>query len=83
MPNIFRKNKGANKVVESKQEKKLVSFDQNNRKQVQQIYETTKFLKDEIKHLQSDPECSKLNLVFVEIENAKLKQALTLNKFQA
>ena len=50
MPNTARKSTGANKVIERRQESKLVSFDQNDRKQLQQIYETVNFLKDEIKY---------------------------------
>ena len=82
MPNTARKSTGANKVIERRQESKLVSFDQNDRKQLQQIYETVNFLKDEIKYLKSELECSNLNLAIVKTENAKLKQALNLTNFK-
>ena len=82
MPNTARKSTGANKVTERRHESKLVSFDQNDRKQLQQIYETVNFLKDEIKYLKSELECSNLNLSIVKTENAKLKQALNLTNFK-
>ena len=82
MPNTARKSTGANKVVERKQESKLVSFDQNDRKQLQQIHETVNFLKDEINYLKSELECNNLNLTIVKTENAKLKQALNLTNFK-
>ena len=82
MPNTARKSTGANKVTEHRQESKLVSFDQNDRKQLQQIYKTVNFLKDEIKYLKSELECSNLNLAIVKTENAKLKQALNLTNFK-
>ena len=39
-------------------------------------------MKDEIKYLKSELECSNLNLAIVNIENAKLKQALNLTNFK-
>ena len=63
------------------QESKLVSFDQNDRKQLQQIHETANFLKDEIKNQKSELKCSDLNLALVKTENVKLKQALNLTNF--
>ena len=72
MPNTSRKSASLNNVVESKQDSKLVSFDQNDRKQLQQIYKTINFLKDVIKYLKSVLESSNLNLAAVKTENAKL-----------
>ena len=39
-------------------------------------------MKDEIKYLKSELECSNLNLAIVKTENAKLKQALNLTNFK-
>ena len=66
----------------SKQATKLVSFDQNDRKHIQQTYKTVNFLKDEITYLKSELECSNLNLAIVKTENAKLKQTLNLINFK-
>ena len=72
MPNTSRKSASLNNVVETKQDSKLVSFDQNDWKQLQQIFKRINFLKDEIKYLKSVLESSNLNLAAVKTENAKL-----------
>ena len=74
MPNTATKSTGANRDVKCRQESKSVSFDQNDRKQLQQIYERVNFLKDEIKYLKSELQCSNLNLAIVKTENVKLNK---------
>lgn len=65
-----------------RQQSDNLTFNENDRKQLQEIYETVKLLKDEIQYLKSELEVSNTNLTIVKSENAQLKQALNLTNFK-
>ena len=82
MPSNNRKSTGAKNLVQRSKENERLNFNENDRSQLNEIYDTVKLLKDEIHCFKEELEASNSNLAVVKAENERLKQALTLTNFK-